>query len=89
VAALVRSRIAPINALALKTELSLEIQNAAADATGNTAAPTLSLSPLKALRRAKTVRALPVVLRLDQRDAAAPALQQHSRAVAIGTNVTR
>ena len=89
VTALVRSRIAPINAIALEMELSLEIQIAAASAIGNTAAPTLSLSPLKALRRAKTVHALPVALRLDQRDAAAPALQQHSRAVAIGTNVTR
>ena len=87
-AARVRSLIAPINALALKTEMSLEIQNAAADATGNTAAPTLSLSPLKTLRRAKTVRALPVAFRLDQRDAAAPALQRHSRAVAHGTHVT-
>ena len=88
VTALVRALIAPINALALKAEMSLEIQIAAAGATGNTAAPTLSLSPLKTLRRAKTVRALPVAFRLDQRDAAAPALQQHSRAVAIGTHVT-
>jgi hypothetical protein len=88
VAALVRTLLAPTNALALETELSMEIHNAAADATGNTAAPTLSLSPLKALRRAKTVRALPLALRLDQRDAAAPAPQQHSRAVAHGTHVT-
>jgi hypothetical protein len=89
VAALVRALIAPINALALKTEMSLEIQNAAADATGNTAAPTLSLSPLKTLRRAKTVRALPMALRRDQRDAAAPAPQRHSRAVAHRTHATR
>jgi hypothetical protein len=89
VAALVRALIAPISALALQKELSMEIHNAAADATGNTAAPTLSLSPLKAIRRAKTVRALPVALRRDQRDAAAPAPQRHSRAVAHGTYVTR
>ncbi len=88
VAALVRTLLAPITALALQKELSLEIQNAAADATGNTAAPILSLSPLKTLRRAKTVRALPVALRLDQRDAAALAPQRHSRAVAHGTHVT-
>ncbi len=88
VAALVRALIAPISALALQKELSMEIQNVAADATGNTAAPTLSLSPLKTLRRAKTVRALPVELRLDQRDAAAPAPQRHSHAVANGTHVT-
>jgi hypothetical protein len=69
--------------------LSLEIQNAAADATGNTAAPTLRVSPLKTLQWAKTVRALPVELRLDQRDAAAPAPQRHSRAVAHGTHATR
>jgi hypothetical protein len=89
VAALVRSLIAPINAIALKTEMSLEIQNAAADATGNTAVPTLSLFPLKTLRRAKTVHALPVELSLDQRDADAPAPQRHSRAVAHGTHATR
>jgi hypothetical protein len=89
VAALVRALIAPINALALKTEMSLEIQNAAADATGNTAAPTLCLSPMKPLRRAKTVRALPVAVHWDQRDAAAPAPQRHSRAVAHGANATR
>jgi hypothetical protein len=89
VTALVRSLIAPINAIALKTEISLEIQIAAADATGNTAAPTLILSPLKTLRRAKTVRALPVELSLDQRDADAPAPQRHSRAVAHGTHAAR
>ena len=89
VTALVRALIAPINALALDTEMSLEIHNAAADATGNTAAPILSLSPLKTLRRAKTVRALPVALRLDQRDAAALAPQRHSLAVALGTHAKR
>ncbi len=89
VSALVRALIAPITALALQKELSLEIQIAAADATGNTAAPTLSLSPLKTLRRAKTVRALPVALRLDQRDAAALAPQRHSLAVALGTHAKR
>jgi hypothetical protein len=88
VTARVRALIAPIDALALKTEMSLEIQNVAADATGNTAAPTLSLSPLKTLRWAKTVRALPMVLRLDQRDVAVPAPQRHSRAVAHRTHVT-
>ena len=86
--ALVRELLAPMPALAQR-ELHLETQTAAAGATGNTAAPTLSLSPLKALRRAKTVRALPMALRLDQRDAAALALQRHFRAVAIGTHVTR
>jgi hypothetical protein len=88
VTALVRTLLAPISAIALQKELSLEIQNAAADATGNSAAPTLSLSPLKTLRRAKTVRALPMALRLDQRDVAAPAPQRHSRAVAHRTHVT-
>jgi hypothetical protein len=89
VAALVRALLAPISAIALQKELSLEIQIAAADATGNTAAPTLSLSPLRTLRRAKTVRALPVALRLDQRDAAAIAPQRHSLAVALGTHAKR
>jgi hypothetical protein len=89
VTALVRSLIAPINAIALDTEMSLEIQIAAADATGNTAAPPLSLSPLKTLRRTKTVRPLPVELSLDQRDVDAPAPQRHSRAVAHGTHAAR
>ena len=47
VTALVRALIAPINALALDTELSLEIQNAAAVATLLHAAPQTALALMR------------------------------------------
>ena len=46
-AALVRALIAPINAIALETELSLEIQNAAAVATLLHAAPQTALALMR------------------------------------------
>jgi hypothetical protein len=52
VAALVRALIAPINALALDTEMSLEIQNAAAVATLLHAAPLTALALMRVLHLA-------------------------------------